>query len=113
MTDDPLLVERRGHVALLTFNRPEKLNALSSPVRRAFLATLSLLSEDYDVRVVVLTEAGRAFSAALDLAEIAASAARVEDNVAGEDLVAAIQRSVHSHVGIDAAHTFESRCSAS
>src|SRR3546814_21149003 len=90
MTDDPLLVERRGHVALLTFNRPEKLNALSSPVRRAFLATLSLLSDDDDVRVVVLTGAGRAFSAGLDLAEIAASGASVEDNVAGENMVDAL-----------------------
>jgi enoyl-CoA hydratase len=85
-----LLVERRGHVALLTFNRPEKLNALSGALRRAFLAALSLLAADEDVRVVVLTGAGRAFSAGLDLAEIAASGASVEANVGAENMVDAI-----------------------
>ncbi len=90
MSADPLLVERRGSVALLTFNRPEKLNALSGALRRAFFADLSLLAADDDVRVVALTGAGRAFSAGLDLGEIAASGASVEDNVGAENMVEAI-----------------------
>jgi enoyl-CoA hydratase len=90
MTAQPLLVERRGKVALLTFNRPDKLNALSSALRRAFLACLGELAADDDIRVVVLTGAGRAFSAGLDLAEIAASGASVEENVGNENMVEAI-----------------------
>jgi enoyl-CoA hydratase len=90
VSGDPLLVERHGPVALLTFNRPEKRNALSGALRRAFPAALSSLAADEDVRVVVLTGAGRAFSAGLDLAEIAASGASVEANVGAENMVEAI-----------------------
>lgn len=90
MTGGPLLVERHGRVALLTLNRPDKLNALSSGLRRAFLAALSALADDDRVRTVVLTGSGRAFSAGLDLGEIAASGASVEDNVAAENMVDAI-----------------------
>ncbi|ALJ16527.1 enoyl-CoA hydratase [Sphingopyxis macrogoltabida] len=90
MSGDPLLVERRGAVALLTFNRPDKLNALTSALRRAFIAALSDLADDDEVRAVVLTGAGRAFSSGLDLGEIAASGASVEDNVGAENMVDAI-----------------------
>ena len=90
MSGDPLLVERRGAVALLSFIRPDKLNALTSALRRAFLAALSDLADDDGVRAVVLTGAGRAFSAGLDLGEIAASGASVEANVGAENMVDAI-----------------------
>jgi enoyl-CoA hydratase len=88
--DEPLLVERHGAVALLTFNRPAKRNALSAALRRAFIATLGALATDEACRVVVLTGAGRAFSAGLDLAEIAGSGRSVEENVADGNMVAAI-----------------------
>jgi len=90
MTAPPLLVERRGPVALLTFNRPGKLNALSSELRRSFISALHGLADDDDIRAVVLTGAGRAFSAGLDLAEIAASGTSVEDNVGDQNMVDAI-----------------------
>lgn len=90
MSGDPLLVERHGAVALLTFNRPDKLNALTSALRRAFIAALSDLADDDGVRAAVLTGAGRAFSAGLDLGEIAASGASVEANVGAENMVDAI-----------------------
>ena len=90
MTHVPLLVERHGRIAVLIFNRPDKLNALSGPLRRLFIETLAALAADGDVRAVVLTGAGRAFSAGLDLAEIAASGKSVEDNVVTENMVDAI-----------------------
>lgn len=90
MSDAPLLVERQGRVAVLTFNRPDKLNALSSAVRRRFIETLTALTGDEGVRAVVLTGAGRAFTSGLDLGEIAASGASVEANVGGENMVEAI-----------------------
>ena len=68
---DVLLVEKLdGRVALLTFNRPDKMNALNLEVRHALFAALAELREDDDVRVVVLTGAGeKAFIAGADIGE--------------------------------------------
>ena len=46
MTAPPLLVDCRDGVALLTFNRPEKLNALSGALRRNFIETLDALWDE-------------------------------------------------------------------
>jgi enoyl-CoA hydratase len=64
-----LLVERDGAVAILTMNRPKQLNALSIALRKEMVRTIRELSEAKDVRVVILTGAGRAFSAGVDLKE--------------------------------------------
>ena len=54
----------------LIFNRPEKLNALSTPLVRALEAEIDAISQDKTVRVVILTGAGeRAFVAGADIAE--------------------------------------------
>ena len=68
---DVLLVERlEGRVALLTVNRPEKMNALNSEVRQALFAAFRELAGDDGVRVVVITGAGeKAFIAGADIAE--------------------------------------------
>ena len=59
-----------GHVALLTVNRPDKMNALNGEVRCAITGALDELKEDDDVRVVVLTGAGeKAFVAGADIGE--------------------------------------------
>lgn len=57
-------------VVLLTLNRPEKLNALSTPMIRSLEAELDAIASDPSVRVVILTGAGdRAFAAGADIAE--------------------------------------------
>lgn len=68
---DVLLVEKLdGHVVLLTFNRPDKMNALNMEVRVALFEALGALRDDDDVRVVVLTGAGeKAFIAGADIGE--------------------------------------------
>jgi len=68
---DVLLVEKLdGHIAKLTINRPDKLNALNGEVRRALLDALDRLAADDDVRVAVLTGAGeKAFVAGADIGE--------------------------------------------
>ena len=63
-----LTLDKRGHVAILTLNRPESMNALGAPgdgdqVR----ATCEAVNADPDIRCVVLTGAGRAFSAGGDV----------------------------------------------
>lgn len=68
-TESPLLVERRGHVAVLTFNRPDRRNAINRAMRKAIKSELWKADADPDVRVIVITGAGTAFSSGVDLPE--------------------------------------------
>ena len=73
---DTVIRETRGAVALLTLNRPEKLNALSYPLIDRLMALLDEIERAPEVRAVVLTGAGeRAFSAGADIAGFAPSVA--------------------------------------
>ncbi len=68
-----LLVEAKDGVAVVTLNRPEKLNALNRATFEELAAVQEALSEDAAVRAVVITGAGeKAFAAGADIAEIAA-----------------------------------------
>ena len=70
MTDaDPLLYERRGPAAWITLNRPGKLNAMTHAMVAALSAALERAGADDEVKVVVVTGAGRAFCAGYDLSE--------------------------------------------
>ncbi len=60
-------------VALVTLNRPEAMNALSRALRADLASAMRALDADDAVRAIVLTGAGRAFTAGLDLKELAAS----------------------------------------
>lgn len=73
MSDAALVLSARdGAVATLTINRPDKRNALSVAVRRAFLEAFVPLSSDPTVRVIVVTGAGdKAFVAGADISEFA------------------------------------------
>lgn len=64
---DQLLCSVRDHVATVTFNRPEKRNALGDIVSPALREVLLTLDGDTDVRVVVLTGAGKAFCSGGDV----------------------------------------------
>lgn len=56
-----------GHIATLTLNRPEVLNALSPTMSDGLLEALAIIERDEQVRVVVVTGAGRAFCAGGDI----------------------------------------------
>lgn len=62
-----LTIERSGHVAIVTLNRPDKLNALNSELMQGILDFAAELAEDDEVRAVVLTGAGRGFCSGADL----------------------------------------------
>ena len=67
MPYEHLTYELRGPVALITLNRPEALNALSRPLEDELHAALDAAEADEAARAVVLTGAGRAFSAGYDI----------------------------------------------
>jgi len=69
---DLVLLDRRDRVAVVTLNRPERRNALSSAMLVALATRLAEADADASVDVVVLTGADPAFCAGLDLAELAA-----------------------------------------
>ena len=64
-----ILKERQDGVLVLTLNRPEKLNAITGELLDALYAALKEGEEDREVRALLLTGAGRAFSAGQDLTE--------------------------------------------
>jgi len=68
-----VLEERRGPALWITMNRPDKLNALSGELVEALRASFRRAAADDEVKVVVLTGAGRAFSAGFDISEESAS----------------------------------------
>jgi len=77
MSHDVVLAETRGPVALVTLNRPQKLNALDYALIDRLMAVLDSIEADEDVRAVILTGAGeRAFSSGADIACFAPSVRR-------------------------------------
>ncbi len=70
MNFNDISYEKSGPIAILTFNRPEKLNAFRRQTRQELLAALKLYGEDPDLRAMIITGAGRTFSAGADLNEV-------------------------------------------
>jgi enoyl-CoA hydratase/carnithine racemase len=67
LTTGPVLTEKRGAVAVVTLNRPDKLNAIDIPLRLALADAIEAADRDDSVRAVVLTGAGRAFCSGGDI----------------------------------------------
>jgi len=67
MQFDTLLFERRDHVAHVTLNRPDKLNALNLPLIEDLRAAAAAIAADPAIRAVLLTGAGRGFCSGADL----------------------------------------------
>ena len=62
-----ILYERKGAAALITLNRPERMNSFNEGLRQELHAALDAADEDPEVRGIILTGAGRAFSAGADM----------------------------------------------
>jgi len=76
---DTLLFDLADHVAVITLNRPAVRNAMNRELSGALMDALQRVGADADIRVAVITGAGRTFSAGADLKERAQSGGRAAD----------------------------------
>lgn len=92
MDDKTVLLGRDGYIAIVTLNRPAKLNAMNDDLTRDFHEALDRVA-DSDARVVILTGTGRGFCSGAD---IAALQSRAEGNEEGDALGATAWLKGHS-----------------
>jgi enoyl-CoA hydratase len=71
MTYTSILVETRGHVGLITLNRPQTLNALNSSLMREVMEALETFDKDDGIGAMVITGSEKAFAAGADIKEMA------------------------------------------
>ncbi|MBN1613992.1 MAG: enoyl-CoA hydratase/isomerase family protein [Deltaproteobacteria bacterium] len=62
-----IILEKRGNVAVITLNRPDKLNALNLKTKKEVFRALKEIETDEAIRCVIYTGAGKAFSAGFDM----------------------------------------------
>ena len=102
MSEPRLLVDTRDGVATVTLNRPQAMNALSRALRADLVAALAALQRDARVGAIILTGAGRAFCAGLDLKELGGER-EASDGVSGAlgdlDVVSAVSRCAQPVIG--------------
>jgi enoyl-CoA hydratase len=84
-------VEQSDGIAVLTLNRPDALNALSRALRSEITAAFERIQADGETRVAILTGAGRAFSAGIDLKELASAESMGDSGVVEVSPVVAIE----------------------
>ncbi len=90
MSSEVVIVSRQDDLVTVTLNRPESLNALSRELRKRLTEVFRDLVADPSARVVILTGAGRAFCAGVDLKELGSGAARLGTRDPTYDVVAAM-----------------------
>ena len=78
MNEQPILVENKGHVRWIKLNRPKVMNAITPKMLIQLNEELKAADDSIDVRVVILTGAGKGFCSGLDLKQAAAG-----DGIAG------------------------------
>src|SRR5580700_11519841 len=93
---DKMLSRKEGGVGIVTFNNPERLNAVSLDMWEATKRILDDFAADKDIRVVVLTGAGgKAFVSGADISKFASERASIEATRAYDVVTAAAFNSVY------------------
>jgi len=72
MDYETIILEKRGYIAVLTLNRPERLNALNPQMTGELVSALDAVDEDDEARVLVITGAGRGFCSGADVGGMSA-----------------------------------------
>lgn len=85
-TEDSILVEHRGPVAIVTLNRPAVLNALTADMTPRYAQILRQLDADSSNRAIVVTGAGRGFCSGADTSALAGTASDLQAYVSGQSL---------------------------
>lgn len=67
---ETVMLEKKDGVGVLTLNRPDKMNALNRTMELELVTALAAIDQDDDIRVLVLTGAGKAFCSGADLASV-------------------------------------------
>jgi enoyl-CoA hydratase/carnithine racemase len=76
-----LVEERRGHVVVLTFNRPRRLNAWNNEMEDQYFDALLAADRDPDVRAIVVTGADRGFCSGADMSDLAAASTATDAEI--------------------------------
>src|SRR5262245_66687216 len=86
MPESTLLIDKSEGIATLTLNRPEAMNALSRTLRSEIVQAFTSLQHDPEVGVIILTGAGRAFCAGMDLKELGSTNTTLNNDTVGGEL---------------------------
>jgi len=76
MNYETIILEKKEGIAIITLNRPEKLNALTQQMNQELISALDDVDADDEMRVLVITGAGRGFCAGADVGGMAGGAGR-------------------------------------
>ncbi len=87
MAEEYILVEKQEGIATITLNRPDRLNALTPEMRVQMRKALEDAEEDVNVRVIIITGAGRGFCSGADVATVTTQTERAEDEPHREHLL--------------------------
>ncbi len=91
MSDDLVLMERKDPgIAILTLNRPDRMNAWTGPLSARYFERLDECEADDSVKVIVITGAGRGYCAGADMDNLAA-AGKQQGNAGGDSPVASTE----------------------
>ena len=81
MDYENIILEKEENIAVITFNRPEAMNALNIQTRAEFAAATKLVEEDDAIKVLILTGSGKAFVAGSDIKEFHATTSFAAHNI--------------------------------
>ncbi|MBI4523035.1 MAG: enoyl-CoA hydratase/isomerase family protein [Deltaproteobacteria bacterium] len=92
-----ILIERDGPVGIITFNRPQQLNALSTPLIREICLAMEAFDQDPETRVIIVTGGEKVFAAGADIKELAEAtpfSERMQERFAFRDRINGISKPV-------------------
>lgn len=81
MTYENIILEKEDNIAVITFNRPEAMNALNNQTRAEFRAAIEDVAADENIKVLILTGNGKAFVAGSDIKEFSKTTPYMAHNI--------------------------------